>query len=415
MKMHLFDTLGVLASALDLVENDLYDHHHRVAYIAFRLGKETGLQVKELYQLVYAALIHDIGVITKKEKEELLHFNYDGAQQHASRGAALLNFVPKLAPLAPVVEHHHRYWNTVSRLADSPSFELSDVLHLADRVEVLIDWHKNLFDQIAPNKKLIEEQKGKMFAPELVKAFLRLSEDMTFWQALKSANIMEWLSRVFRSEEGYLDEESTINVARFAAYAVDFRSQYTYAHSSGVSSIAEYCGRRLGWDEREIYKIKIAGLLHDIGKLILPREIIEKNGPLNPRELSLVQTHPFYSNVLIKQMGEMEDLHEYASFHHERMDGTGYPFHIEGEKFKMEAQAIAISDIVCAMLEDRAYRPRKGKNFIESILEDCKRSKMFYPELADCFLESLDAVLEIHQQIEQDALKDYMAWSKSFT
>ncbi|HOO59352.1 MAG TPA: HD domain-containing protein [Candidatus Mcinerneyibacteriales bacterium] len=413
--MHLFDTLGALASALDLVENELYDHHHRVAYISYRLGREAGLDHEMLSRLVYAALIHDIGVITKKEKEELLEFNFNGAQQHAARGASLLSFVPRLASLAPIVHDHHRYWNTLSRdSSGGKSFELSDILHLADRIEVVIDWQKDLFEQIPMNRELIERQRGIMFAPELVDLFTGLSEDMGFWQALKSANIMEWLSRVFRKENEYLGPESVINVARFAAYAVDFRSQYTFAHSSGVSSLAEYTGRQLGWDEKTLFKIKIAGLLHDVGKLVLPREVIEKNGPLNARELSLVHTHPFYTGVLVKQMGDMEEVHEYASYHHERLDGSGYPFHLEGAKFTSEAQMVALADIVCALLEDRAYRPRKGRNYVAGILEEYRRGRIFSADLADYALSSLDALMEIHQQVEQDALKDYMAWNKSF-
>ncbi len=412
VKMHLFDTLGALASALDLVENELYDHHHRVAYISYRLGREAGLDNEQLSRLVYAALIHDIGVITKKEKEELLEFNFNGAQQHAARGASLLSFVPRLAPLAPIVHHHHRYWN--SDFYREGPFELGDILHLADRVEVVIDWNRDLFEQIPANRELIERQSGIMFAPELVRLFRTLSEDMGFWQALKSANIMEWLSRVFRKETEYLSQESIINVARFAAYAVDFRSQYTFAHSSGVSSLAEYTGRQLGWDESRLFKIKIAGLLHDVGKLVLPREIIEKNGPLNARELSLVQTHPFYTGVLVKQMGDMEEVHEYASYHHERSDGSGYPFHLEGEKFPIEAQLVALADVVCALLEDRAYRPRKGRNYVAGILEEYRRNRIFSADLADYTLNSLDALMEIHQQVEQDALKDYLAWNKSF-
>lgn len=410
--MYLFDALGALASALDLVENDLYDHHHRVAYISYRLGREAGLDNEQLSSLVYAALIHDVGVITKKEKEDLLEFNVGGTQQHAARGAALLSFVPELATLAQVVWHHHRYWHT--NYSNEGSFDLSDILHLADRIEVVIDWQKDLFEQVPANRELIMKQSGVMFAPELVKHFMALSEDMGFWQALKSVNIMEWLSRVFRKEAEYLSEESIISVARFAAYAVDFRSQYTFAHSSGVSSLAEYIGRQLGWDEKRLFKIKIAGLLHDVGKLILPKEIIEKNGPLNARELSLVQAHPFYTGILVKQMGDMEEVHEYASYHHERLDGSGYPFHIEGDKFTKEAQVVALADIICALLEDRAYRPRKGHNYVVGILEEYGENRVFSEELTDYILKSLDALIEIHQQVEQDAMKDYMVWNKSF-
>ena len=116
----------------------------------------------------------------------------------------------------------------------------------------------------------------------------------------------------------------------------------------------------------------------------------------------------------MKQMGDMEEVHEYASYHHERSDGSGYPFHLEGEKFPIEAQLVALADVVCALLEDRAYRPRKGRNYVAGILEEYRRNRIFSADLADYTLNSLDALMEIHQQVEQDALKDYLAWNKSF-
>ena len=150
---------------------------------------------------------------------------------------------------------------------------------------------------------------------------------------------------------------STVNVAMSIG---EMRDPYTAGHEREVSRIAVAIAAEMGLIEDQIEGIRVAGLLHDIGKISIPSEILAKPGRLTPTELELVKTHAQSSYELLKDVDFPWPVAEIAWEHHERMDGSGYPRGIKGPEILLEARILAVADVVEAMSSHRPYRASLG-------------------------------------------------------
>ena len=112
----------------------------------------------------------------------------------------------------------------------------------------------------------------------------------------------------------------------------------------------------MGFSAWECQLIRVAGNLHDLGKLAVPAEILEKSGQLTDAEYNLIKGHSFYTYHILEAIDELEIITAWAAFHHERLDGSGYPFQISGDQLSLPARIVAVADVFTAITEDRPYR-----------------------------------------------------------
>ncbi len=140
----------------------------------------------------------------------------------------------------------------------------------------------------------------------------------------------------------------------------EMRDPYTAGHERRVSKIAAAIGAELGWDEQQQEGLRVAGYLHDIGKITIPAEILAKPGELSALEYQLIQGHARASHDVLKNVQFPWPVAEAVLQHHERMDGTGYPQGLRGESISPMARILAVADVVEAMASHRPYRAALG-------------------------------------------------------
>jgi len=158
--------------------------------------------------------------------------------------------------------------------------------------------------------------------------------------------------------------------AEIFARIIDAKSPYTQRHSRGVSRLARHLAERLGFDAVTCEKIEVAGLLHDIGKLQIPDEIIEGPNALTPHEFDIMKSHSYGTLQVLKRLPAIEELAQWAAFHHETPDGHGYPFKVGGSALPMEARIINVADIFQALAQERPYRKPMAPEEIMAILQE---------------------------------------------
>jgi putative nucleotidyltransferase with HDIG domain len=137
---------------------------------------------------------------------------------------------------------------------------------------------------------------------------------------------------------------------------IDLRDPYVLGHSQQVSKYAAEIARLLGLNEKQVDLVRRAGLLHDIGKLGIPREILSKPGKLTYDEYEVIKTHPALGGDLVKHSPSLRPLVTIIRHHHEFYNGKGYPDHISGNQIALEARIVAVADAIEAMMSDRPYR-----------------------------------------------------------
>jgi putative nucleotidyltransferase with HDIG domain len=156
---------------------------------------------------------------------------------------------------------------------------------------------------------------------------------------------------------------------------LEIRDPYTFGHTRRVSIIAEKIAQELGWDENKILSLRMSAELHDIGKILIPLEILNKPGKLSDLELLMVQEHVKKCYDMLKPHSFPFPLPEAIYQHHERLDGKGYPRGLSGDKIIPEARILAISDVLEAMTFHRPYRAALGLKPAVQELKDNAGSK----------------------------------------
>lgn len=411
LRVPLFDMVMSLTNAVDLVSPALVNHHNRVAYVASSLAFELGLPAEEQRDLMLAGALHDVGALSLKDRLDALAFecSWDGISNHGHLSCALLETFGPFSSIAPLTRHHHTPWEGHED-GDVPLG--GHILHLADRVAVLVNERRGISEQVREIVQRIKAQSGRRFHPELVEAFTELAAQDPFWRELVSPEVGSVLESRFRSATIQLDLEGILSLAKLFGQIIDFRSRFTATHSCGVAATAEALARHVGFSGRQRGLIKAAGYLHDLGKLAVPSSILEKPGKLTEEEFTIMKNHAYHTYHVLQPVEALQVVNEWASSHHERLDGSGYPFNREGRDLSLGSRIIAVADVFAALTESRPYRTEMPGDDALQILRRMAQDRaldhnvvamlrLHYPELDALRREAELAAAKEYQQFEQ--------------
>jgi diguanylate cyclase (GGDEF)-like protein/putative nucleotidyltransferase with HDIG domain len=171
------------------------------------------------------------------------------------------------------------------------------------------------------------------------------------------------------------------------AEAVDLRFSGSARHSETVGRYAEMMARELGLPERRVNRVRLAGILHDIGKAVVPNSILHKPGPLTDEEFAVIRRHPELGAQIIEHVS-LSDVREWVATHHEQPDGLGYPLGLSGGAIALEARIVAVADAYEAMTSDRPYRDSLGYEPALAELRRCAGSQ-FDARVVEVFITAL--------------------------
>ena len=372
--INLHEAIYTLSDALDLVGVTHIHHGKRVAYMAAECGKYLGWPHRQMDDLFQAAILHDSGVSKTAVHKRLAQFEWENENDHCLLGSALLKTCPLMSSLAPIVCYHHTHWSALKDMDLPPEVKLNaNCIYMVDRVDVLslaflVDQSNLLLGREEIRNKILDKR-GDWFCPELVDAFLDLSRSETFWLSLEKEHVngyvSVWLSETKAREMDFQELRSIVSIF---SYIVDAKSTFTKEHSDGVARLARYIGTLFKLSEESCDMLEFAGLLHDIGKLRQPDELLDKPGKLTPEEYAHIKQHSFDTYSILKGIHGLEKITEWAAQHHERVNGTGYPNHLSGVLLSLEARIVAVADVFQALAQTRPYRGSMQKEEIMEII-----------------------------------------------
>lgn len=416
----LWSFLTSVSRALDLSYSGIMSHHMRVAVVTAKIGEALGFSKEETTQACQAALIHDLGAKTWGERAKLHQFEVASPFEHAIDGYRILMSAcggedisdedrtesqKLLLPYARIILHHHDRWgggNLTSAQGESIPIQ-SRMIHAADRLVVLLDDSRPLNAQSEEILAALARYAGSVFDPSIVDTIKKLAKRESFWFDLEERFLAHSLAAF--APEGFaggsaatgggpsvfsLSSLDTLeNLARVFAEVVDRRSPYTSAHSIVVGECSLMLARCMGLDELTCRELRIAGLLHDLGKMGVPEGILNKRGALTDEETCLMRRHAYLTYQLLRSIPGFERISRWASYHHERLDGEGYPFRLQAKDLPLEARIIAVCDVYAALSEDRPYRRGLPRDEVQRILNKMAREGALDPDVVNVAKEAL--------------------------
>ncbi len=374
--------LQVLSESLDCIEKELLgasDHHSsRVAELCVRMGREAGCSEDEVGVLAVCALMHDSALNEYRQdyKNGRLRPGVHG-RSHCMAGESNLNLILGSHTMAGCVLYHHE------RPDGSGPFGKTTVqiplgaqlIHLADEVDKQFQLGRpeTTCSQI---RDFVAKNRESQFSGKAVEAFLHcftpgflgeLSDDQigTGLSSIAPA----WIDTSHETENGQISGHIR-SIAEVYGRIVDYKSPFTRVHSMGVADkalrMAEYYGYTLE-GRTEIY---LAGAVHDIGKLFVDITVLEKPGRLDQKEYQHIQSHAYETWRLLSKVPGLERITAWASHHHEKLDGTGYPFGKTASELGEQERLMACIDIYQALTEERPYKAGMSHGRAITILQE---------------------------------------------
>jgi len=403
LKVNTFDLLLCFSDALDLISPLVSGHQIRVAYIALKLAQQYKLSNEEINKLVIAACIHDIGAITIRERNEIVKPDFESDGKHERVGfkytqRSIFN------DSAEIIQHHHHKWNNGLEKNIPLGCHL---LHLADRIETLIDKETYVLHQVESITENIVKKSGSIFMPELVDTFVKLSTNESFWLYTVSPNVSGILSKEVKLPKLYLNIDELYEVTKWFSNIIDFRSRFTSVHSRGVAASAGAIATAMKLDADYIKTLEISGFIHDLGKLAVSNTILEKNGKLDKSEFEIIRSHTFHTFNVLSRIKSLKTISEYGAYHHERLDGKGYPFQIKARSMKLGSRILAVADIFTAIAEDRPYRAAMNKEEVIKVISSKGDDKVLDSKVVKIFLDNYDIIDEKRRKVQGLAKREY--------
>ena len=403
--LSLGEVLTALSRALDLTEGQPAGHSVRSCAIALRLAAAAGLSERARGDLYYAMLLKDAGCSSNAARMAALFGADDrwvkprmkavdwhqrlrlalttartvGRGQswrdrarlfagiartpdmtrelmlvRCDRGAAIARALGFGEPVAQAIRSLDEHWCGLGypdglRGEEIPL--LSRLANLAQAVEVVHAQHG-----LDAAVRVARRRRGRWFDPRLVDLFVREARDRDWWAWLASEGSDATLAEPSADAVRPVNEAELDAVAHAFADIIDAKSPYTSRHSRNVASYA--CGivAVQGADAAEQRRTYRAGLLHDIGKLGVSNRVLDKPGRLTDEERAEVELHPRYTWEILSRVRAFDPFAWEAAAHHEKLDGSGYPWRLTADALSPMARVLAVADIYEALTADRPYR-----------------------------------------------------------
>lgn len=297
----------------------------------------------------WVRMLHFVGRVNHKE------IGRDLVRIRSDRGAKLALRLGFPRTVAHAIRSLDEQWNGCGlpdgkRGAEIPL--LSRIANLAQIVEGVRCQHG-----VSRALQVARERRGFWFDPKLVDLICEWENDAEWWARLQSPDLTAEVLALKPSDHIRLvDERGVDNVARAFADIIDAKSPFTYQHSTRVAEYACLIATRLGLQPFEIRRLRRAAWLHDIGKLGVSSSVLDKSGPLTRFERQQMQRHPVYTWEILSRVSAFEDFATMAARHHEKLDGSGYPWGLGSDDLDLPTRILCVADVFEALTSARPYR-----------------------------------------------------------
>ena len=402
LSIDIIGLIGACSYALDCIEAELVNiknkHGKRVAYISVCMAEYWAIKGDALQDLAMCAILHDNAltqyISEELEKDSVIDIKKDLSEKkknlHCIYGEKNVTKLPFKTDVSNVILYHHEHADGTGpfrkKWHEIPLF--SRIIHLADIVDIIgnsIESADHRWDFIC---QYLSQNKDRLFDSECVNAFQKGFTKESF-MCLRDDSFETKLWEIVPREKQFFDWKTCKNVADFFAKIVDYKSTFTSRHSIGVAEKASLLARYMGYDSVIVQKMYLAGALHDIGKMAVGNEILEKPDKLTDDEFSKMKNHAGYTYLILSEVNDFEDIRDWAAFHHEKLNGKGYPFGKTADELNEPERMMACVDIYQALTEDRPYKKGLSHEKTCDILDDMSQKGFIDSDISktirECF------------------------------
>lgn len=377
----------LIKDTLGMIDERAMNHGSRVAYfISKMLELEGGHEKYEIADIAILATFHDIGAYKTEDFSDLLRFEYKDYMPHSIYGYLFMKYLSPLEELSKVLLYHHIDSKQLEAV-DYPYKNLAEYINIADKMDIYTSVLGNKFDI-----KFLEKYEGTRFSKRGLKLFYKAEEKFNMVNKVKSGEFVQELDDTF----SYLifSNEEKRKYLEMLTYCVGFRSTSFVVNEITSLCIADELGQKIFLEDSQREILYYGTLLHDIGMLAIPEEIIEAPRKLTEEEIKRLQTHVEKAEQVLRNNNMDEEVIGIVAAHHERADGSGYPRKLSDKEMTKFQKILQIADMATGLSNKRSYREARSKEEIVKILtEEAVKGRLNKP-VVNIMIMFYDEIME---------------------
>lgn len=357
----------MMRRALNTLDYRLMDHGERVAYILFQFFEADGIYTPaQLKEICYLGMFHDIGAYKTElvdslvDSNTLFRFEIGQTMPHSIYSYLFLKECDFFEEFIDAILFHHFPYSRLLK-TDCKNKTFAARIFLADKLDILF-----MRGAIKTPEDAYKHLNNSVFSPQEVENLKQLEHDKKVLTKVISNKYLDELFGFLNKQN--LTEMQISQLTQMLPYTIDFRSESTVTHTVATVQIAMTLAELFHLNAKQQQDIYYGALLHDIGKISVSLMILEKESALSKSEYSVMQDHVLLSEYILKGHVSSEVLH-IAIRHHEKLDGSGYPYGLTADDLNLSERIVAVADILSALMGKRSYKDPFPEEKVKSIVK----------------------------------------------
>lgn len=404
--IHSKDIFLLMRDTLKLVERRAMDHGSRVAYYLYKMLEcKGGYEKFELADFAFMASMHDVGAYKTDNPKDMLQYELKTSLPHSTYGYLVFKHLSPISELAQVILYHHTDYAQLRTL----NFGYKDItayLNLAEKVDI---YSVALGDKF--ELSMFEKQADKVVSREALELFRKTIDEYDVLTKVRKGQYKEELDDII----SYLifNNADKKKYLEMLMYCQGFRRESAVVNTVTCMGIAEGLARRMGVGALDREQMYYGALLHDIGMVAIPNEIIDAPRPLTEDEYKKVRMHVHVAERVLNNRMAAEVV-EIVAAHHERCDGSGYPRGLREVQMNTRQKIVQLADAVTALLDNRSYRSAFTEEEMQEIIRKDAEAGKYDKGVTKIFFDFYDEIMEHMKERVEEILSTYRKLTRQY-
>lgn len=394
------DVYEIIKKTLGIINNKIMNHGEITGYILYKmLEYEQQYTEQELVDYTMLAILHDIGLYKEENVKNVSDFETKNLWPHSIYGFLFLKYLSPMDDKAEIVLYHHLDYNRYS-LIQSRYKHIIEYLNLADKMDTFLHLKEENLE-----KDYFAIYRDIKFSGAALDLFHKAEAKYGITANLVNGTYRDELSELLAKRA--FSEQYKRGFLEMLVYTIDFRSEHTVVHTLATVNFAQQIGRLMRLSGKDLRDLYYGALLHDLGKIAIPLNILESTGRLSDEEMKVMKAHVRITEMILEGVVD-DDVLQIAVRHHEKLDGSGYHKGLTGDQLTLPQQIVAVADILSALYGKRSYKDSFSSDLIQKIMTGDAENNKINKSAVDMLMRNYDKVIAEFEKEKKNTIGLYL-------
>ncbi|MCM1539229.1 MAG: HD domain-containing protein [bacterium] len=394
------DVNEIIRKTLSIINPKIMNHGDVTGYILFKMLEcEQHYTEQELVDYTMLGILHDIGLYKEANVKNVVDFETKNLWPHSIYGFLFLKYLSPMGDKAEIVLYHHLDYNKYG-LIQSRYKHIIECLNLADKMDTFLHLKEENLE-----KDYFTLYRDIKFSGAALDLFWKAEERFGITANLVNGSYRQEMEELLAKRA--FSEQYKKGFLEMLVYTIDFRSEHTVVHTLATVNFAQQLGRLKRLSGKDLRDLYYGALLHDLGKIAIPLNILESTGRLSDQEMKIMKAHVRITEMILEGIVD-NDVLQIAVRHHEKLDGSGYHKGLTGDQLTLPQQIVAVADILSALYGKRSYKDAFPKEKIQSIIQGDADNGKISKSTVETLMSHYDQIIAEFEKEKENTIGLYL-------